>query len=269
MENTLEEVQSSEVNIEQDGQDNQQQDSTNENTLGEQGENKQVEKIPDEISEDAKEYINPGQKNKTQKRIVNLLKERHEKNSEIEDLKHEIEKLKLKEKTRESNELKNKYDSELKLLENEMARAIEDGESEKASTLVSQISELSRNMPNVQTKEQNITEYFGNKFPWYKTDDRMEAYANSTHAKIAQDARYKDLDILDQLDIVARKTMDAFKGNPLKESVLSEGTSGAPNVDNDLEIPSDHIQIYMQTHNLTRQEAIKQIRGLKDYGRGN
>ena len=156
---------------------------------------------------------------KRDKRIEGLIKKNTKKDSEIEELKKQIEVLMQKdaERTHKENEVTL---SELEVKKREAFESSDYDEYKKYEQEMSKIQSSNQDM-----SPQEIADYFKQKNPWYQVDEARSNVAENIHSKMINDPAYQHMSIKQQLDLVSQRVNDMpqFKQNPYQSSSPSEG----------------------------------------------
>ena len=156
---------------------------------------------------------------KRDKRIEGLIKKNTKKDSEIEELKKQIEVLMQKdaERTNKENEVTL---SELEIKKREAFESSDYDEYKKYEQAMSKIQSSNQDM-----SPQEIADYFKQKNPWYQVDEARSNVAENIHSKMINDPSYQHMSIKQQLDLVSQRVNDMpqFKQNPYQASSPSEG----------------------------------------------
>ena len=156
---------------------------------------------------------------KRDKRIEGLIKKNTKKDSEIEELKKQIEVLMQKdaERTHKENEVTL---SELEVKKREAFESSDYDEYKKYEQEMSKIQSSNQDM-----SPQEIADYFKQKNPWYQVDEARSNVAENIHSKMINDPAYQHMSIKQQLDLVSQRVNDMpqFKQNPYQASSPSEG----------------------------------------------
>jgi len=189
-------------------------------------ENSEIEEIPEE----AKKLINPKMKNKTQKRITGLIKDKGELSRTVESLQKEIEALKSKESHRSQKEMTSQNELDLKKIRQDMKKASEDGDDEAfARSQEDMIRHLqSSSQANTTVSDpQQAEEYFKSKNPWFGVEKAKTYAARQINHEVYSDPALSHLSDHQKLDEIARRTnaMPEFQKNPYQSSVSGEAPS--------------------------------------------
>ena len=156
---------------------------------------------------------------KRDKRIEGLIKKNTKKDSEIEELKKQIEVLMQKdaERTNKENEVTL---SELEVKKREAFESSDYDEYKKYEQAMNKIQSSNQDM-----SPQEIADYFKQKNPWYQVDEARSNVAENIHSKMINDPAYQHMSIKQQLDLVSQRVNDMpqFKQNPYQASSPSEG----------------------------------------------
>ena len=189
-------------------------------------ENSETEEIPEE----AKKLINPKMKNKTQKRITGLIKDKGELSRTVESLQKEIESLKSKESHRSQKEMTSQNELDLKKIRQDMKKASEDGDDEAfARSQEDMIRHLqSSSQANTTVSDpQQAEEYFKSKNPWFGVEKAKTYAARQINHEVYSDPALSHLSDHQKLDEIARRTnaMPEFQKHPYQSSVSGEAPS--------------------------------------------
>ena len=189
-------------------------------------ENSETEEIPEE----AKKLINPKMKNKTQKRITGLIKDKGELSRTVESLQKEIDALKSKESHRSQKEMTSQNELDLKKIRQDMKKASEDGDDEAfARSQEDMIRHLqSSSQANTTVSDpQQAEEYFKSKNPWFGVEKAKTYAARQINNEVYSDPALSHLSDHQKLDEIARRTnaMPEFQKNPYQSSVSGEAPS--------------------------------------------
>ena len=189
-------------------------------------ENSETEEIPEE----AKKLINPKMKNKTQKRITGLIKDKGELSRTVESLQKEIESLKSKESHRSQKEMTSQNELDLKKIRQDMKKASEDGDDEAfARSQEDMIRHLqsSAQANTTVSDPQQAEEYFKSKNPWFGVEKAKTYAARQINHEVYSDPALSHLSDHQKLDEIARRTnaMPEFQKNPYQSSVSGEAPS--------------------------------------------
>jgi len=156
---------------------------------------------------------------KRDKRIEGLIKKNTKKDSEIDELKKQIEVLMQKdaERTNKENEVTL---SELEVKKREAFESSDYDEYKKHEQEMSKIQSSNQDM-----SPQQIADYFKQKNPWYQVDEARSNVAENIHSKMINDPAYQHMSIKQQLNLVSQRVNDMpqFKQNPYQSSSPSEG----------------------------------------------
>jgi len=156
---------------------------------------------------------------KRDKRIEGLIKKNTKKDSEIDELKKQIELLMQKDADRTNKENEVTL-SELELKKREAFESSDYDEYKKYEQEMSKIQSSNQDM-----SPQEIADYFKQKNPWYQVDEARSNVAENIHSKMINDPAYQHMSIKQQLDLVSQRVNDMpqFKQNPYQSSSPSEG----------------------------------------------
>ena len=187
--------------------------------------------ISEDVPEEAKKIINPKMKNKTQKRITGLIKDKGELNRTVEALKKEIESLKSKENYRSQKEISSENEVTLNQIREDMKKATEEGNDEafvKAQeAMVLHLQKSSQSTPSVVDTPEQTEAYFKSKNPWYGVEQAKTYAARQISNEVYSDPNLSHLSNEQKLDEVARRTnsLPEFQKNPYQTSVSGEAPS--------------------------------------------
>ena len=189
-------------------------------------ENSETEEIPEE----AKKLINPKMKNKTQKRITGLIKDKGELSRTVESLQKEIEALKSKESHRSQKEMTSQNELDLKKIRQDMKKASEDGDDEAFVRAQEAMMRQLQSSPQANTTvsdPQQAEEYFKSKNPWFGVEKAKTYAARQINHEVYSDPALSHLSDHQKLDEIARRTnaMPEFQKNPYQSSVSGEAPS--------------------------------------------
>ena len=189
-------------------------------------ENSETEEIPEE----AKKLINPKMKNKTQKRITGLIKDKGELSRTVESLQKEIEALKSKESHRSQKEMTSQNELDLKKIRQDMKKASEDGDDEafvRAQEAMMRQLQSSAQANTTVSDPQQAEEYFKSKNPWFGVEKAKTYAARQINHEVYSDPALSHLSDHQKLDEIARRTnaMPEFQKNPYQSSVSGEAPS--------------------------------------------
>ena len=189
-------------------------------------ENSETEEIPEE----AKKLINPKMKNKTQKRITGLIKDKGELSRTVESLQKEIESLKSKESHRSQKEMTSQNELDLKKIRQDMKKASEDGDDEafvRAQEAMMRQLQSSAQANTTVSDPQQAEEYFKSKNPWFGVEKAKTYAARQINHEVYSDPALSHLSDHQKLDEIARRTnaMPEFQKNPYQSSVSGEAPS--------------------------------------------
>ena len=189
-------------------------------------ENSETEEIPEE----AKKLINPKMKNKTQKRITGLIKDKGELSRTVESLQKEIESLKSKESHRSQKEMTSQNELDLKKIRQDMKKASEDGDDEAFVRAQEAMMRQLQSSPQANTTvsdPQQAEEYFKSKNPWFGVEKAKTYAARQINHEVYSDPALSHLSDHQKLDEIARRTnaMPEFQKNPYQSSVSGEAPS--------------------------------------------
>jgi len=189
-------------------------------------ENSETEEIPEE----AKKLINPKMKNKTQKRITGLIKDKGELSRTVESLQKEIDALKSKESHRSQKEMTSQNELDLKKIRQDMKKASEDGDDEAFVRAQEAMMRQLQSSPQANTTvsdPQQAEEYFKSKNPWFGVEKAKTYAARQINNEVYSDPALSHLSDHQKLDEIARRTnaMPEFQKNPYQSSVSGEAPS--------------------------------------------
>jgi hypothetical protein len=189
-------------------------------------ENSETEEIPEE----AKKLINPKMKNKTQKRITGLIKDKGELSRTVESLQKEIESLKSKESRRSQKEMTSQNELDLKKIRQDMKKASEDGDDEAFVRAQEAMMRQLQSSPQANTTvsdPQQAEEYFKSKNPWFGVEKAKTYAARQINHEVYSDPALSHLSDHQKLDEIARRTntMPEFQKNPYQSYVSGEAPS--------------------------------------------
>ena len=189
-------------------------------------ENSETEEIPEE----AKKLINPKMKNKTQKRITGLIKDKGELSRTVESLQKEIESLKSKESHRSQKEMTSQNELDLKKIRQDMKKASEDGDDEafarSQEDMIRHLQSSAQSNTTVSDPQQ-AEEYFKSKNHWFGVEKAKTYAARQINHEVYSDPALSHLSDHQKLDEIARRTnaMPEFQKNPYQSSVSGEAPS--------------------------------------------
>lgn len=187
--------------------------------------------ISEDVPEEAKKIINPKMKNKTQKRITGLIKDKGELSRTVEALKKEIESLKSKENYRSQKEINSENEVTLNQIRQNMKKATEEGNDEafvKAQeAMVLHLQKSSQPTPSVVDTPEQTEAYFKSKNPWYGVEQAKTYAARQISTEVYSDPNLSHLSNEQKLDEVSRRTnsLPEFQKNPYQTSVSGEAPS--------------------------------------------
>jgi hypothetical protein len=222
------------------------------------------EKDEEELPDEAKEMIRPNMKNKTQKRIVNLVRDNKE-------LKERLARIEASEKQRVQKETKLESDTRMQELMERHKEAFEDGDYDAATKINFEIMQAAQNNqlnPNQQSNV-NPDKYFSQNNSWYNNSNsdpglKKTRYAKSLSAEIELDQRYSSWTIEQKLDEVSRQTNAAFKTNAFRDQSPTEGVTRSQVNKNSVSVTKSDISMVKQMYgDLPQNELIKIARELK------
>jgi len=179
---------------------------------------KEDEEFVEEDTNEILEEERPKKKFKRDKRIEGLLKKNTAKDSEIEELKKQINELSIKDQERTNKEAA----EEFAILDAKKKEAFESSNYEDFKQYESEIEKIKRPQ---QMTAQEAEDYFKSKNSWYGVDKARTFAAQGIHSEVLSDDNYRHLTPKQQLDLVAKQVddMPEFKKNPYQQSSPTEG----------------------------------------------
>ncbi len=181
---------------------------------------------------EAADQISPTMKPKTQKRITELVKRGHEKDSVIKEKEDRIKELEsrmasVESKTNEREVKEGQAIAEATLanLQKQREEAFEEQDFKKANELDLHIYKAAAQVNKLPIDDFDVVKYFKEKNNWYGVDIKKTMAADGIDRKVFNDAKYSNLSQREKLDEVARQTNSMFNDNPHSNS---SPTDGAP-----------------------------------------
>ncbi len=214
-----------------------------------------VVEAEEEIPEEAKEMLNPKQKPRTQKRIVNLIKDKTGLTKENEALSQKLEQAMadlgtLKEAEQRRTHKETTQEATLKMTDIQERRraAYEEGDLDKINSIDMEFMQMAQQSQAATNNVNNVDpeEYFKNNNNWYRQEGadiglKKTRYAQGLSSEVFTESKYSHLSASQKCDLISKKTNDAFKENPYRQAAPTDGVTTVMVPKNKIVVTKDHI----------------------------